>query len=255
MTPSAHNQTLYVDAGNSVLKAAMRSGKSWRMVAQLPRHSESENPLQNLLEQAATLADTNPNHVVLASVRDPEWTARFTRNSPVEVSVLRSTLIPAGHIRYKTLSTFGVDRYLACLGGWLASGRRAVIVTDAGTACTIDLMNAQGVFLGGVIMPGLQMMRMAPGEGAAGLYEVPVGLPDGWPPDSTTTALQAGSTGSWIHALQGHVQRHLQLEPDACLWLTGGDARVVNAMGSYCWQTSPWLLFDGMYHWVKSADR
>lgn len=241
-----------MDAGNSVLKAAMRTGQSWRMVARLPRHMESDAPLQNLLDQAETLAGINPDHIVLASVRDSEWTARFSRTSPIRVSVLRSTLIPASKIRYKTLSTFGVDRYLACLGAWLTSGRSAVIVTDAGTACTVDLMNSQGVFLGGVIMPGLQMMRLAPGEGAAGLFEVPAGLPDVWPPDSTTTALQAGSTGSWIHAWQGHVQRHLKLESEAQLWITGGDAGIVGTLGGYKCQTSPWLLFEGMHHWVKS---
>ena len=254
MIHSADNQTLYVDAGNSVLKAAIRSGHSWRMVARLPRHSESDNPLQTLLEHAGALVGANPDHIVLASVRDPEWTARFSHSSQVRISVLRSTLIPTQQIRYKTLSTFGVDRYLACLGAWLVSGRRAVIVTDAGTACTVDLMNSQGVFLGGVIMPGLQMMRLAPGDGAAGLYEVPAGLSDVWPPDSTTTALQAGSTGSWIHAWKGHVERHLQIEPDAQLWITGGDAGVVGAFGGYSCQTSPWLLFDGMHYWVKTAD-
>jgi type III pantothenate kinase len=52
----------------------------------------------------------------------------------------------------------GVDRWLALIGAHrLCAG--AVLVVDAGTAITYDLLLASGRHLGGLILPGIEMMR------------------------------------------------------------------------------------------------
>ncbi len=170
-------------------------------------------------------------------------------STPEIHAVTRSVLTPERH-RYRTPETLGIDRYLACLGAWsLAPG--AVIVSDAGTACTIDAMDAGGVYRGGVIMPGLRMMIDVLGHGADGLFTVPPGLPENWPPDTTTAALQAGTTGTFLSGWLAHVDRMRQIFPDARIWLTGGDAAFLAENSSLNVFQSDLLVFEGMWHWYE----
>jgi len=174
--------------------------------------------------------------------------AESTGSHPGILAVTRSVLKPGRH-RYRTPETLGIDRYLACLGAW-SLGPGAVIVSDAGTACTIDAMDAGGVYRGGVIMPGLHMLIEALGHGADGLFTVPVGLPGTWPPDSTTSALQAGTAGTFVASWEAHVERTRELFPDALIWLTGGDADFLMNNSSLEVQSNDCLVFEGMRYWL-----
>ncbi len=70
-------------------------------------------------------------------------------------------------------STVGQDRLLDALGAF-ARSKQACIVIDAGTAVTVDFVDGQGVFQGGIIAPGLSMMARALHEQTAGLPLVDV---------------------------------------------------------------------------------
>src|SRR6202034_3800599 len=61
---------------------------------------------------------------------------------------------------YLDPSLLGADRWLALIGAWTkASG--ALCVVDAGTAVKVDAVDAKGQHLGGLIAPGIHMMREA----------------------------------------------------------------------------------------------
>jgi len=65
---------------------------------------------------------------------------------------------------YETVSNMGVDRWLAMLAAYHSKTRKkneAVCVIDCGTAITIDVVSEKGVHLGGLIMPGYQLMVSA----------------------------------------------------------------------------------------------
>lgn len=68
-------------------------------------------------------------------------------------------------------STLGMDRLL-CAYGAHARAKQACIVVDAGTAVTVDFVDGEGVFHGGVIAPGLNMMLAALHEKTAKLPKV-----------------------------------------------------------------------------------
>lgn len=69
--------------------------------------------------------------------------------------------------------TVGVDRLLAALGAHARSGEACVVI-DAGTAVTVDFVDAWGVFQGGCIAPGLAMSLRALHEHTAALPLVDV---------------------------------------------------------------------------------
>lgn len=61
---------------------------------------------------------------------------------------------------YRNPRRIGVDRWVALIGA-RAEFRGALCVVDAGTAVTIDALDREGRHLGGLIIPGLRLMREA----------------------------------------------------------------------------------------------
>lgn len=87
----------------------------------------------------------------------------------------RDIPIPLRHT-VEDVKTVGQDRLLCALAAF-ARAEQACVVVDAGTAVTVDFVDGQGVFHGGVIAPGLNLMLKALHEGTAALpaikYERP----------------------------------------------------------------------------------
>ncbi len=65
-----------------------------------------------------------------------------------------------GHFRcgYANFATLGIDRWLAVIAAASAWPNENLVVIDAGTATTVDLINKEGQHLGGWILPGLDLM-------------------------------------------------------------------------------------------------
>ena len=59
---------------------------------------------------------------------------------------------------YQVLSELGVDRWMAILGARQVFLQGDVIVINCGTAITVDVLNSENCFLGGVILPGFQLV-------------------------------------------------------------------------------------------------
>ena len=68
--------------------------------------------------------------------------------------------LESGSVRngYEDIAQLGVDRWAAIVGAYTHFGS-AVCIVDAGTAVTVDLVRDGGRHLGGLIVPGLQLMR------------------------------------------------------------------------------------------------
>ena len=99
---------------------------------------------------------------------------------------------------------------------------RPVVVVNAGTAVTIDALDADGLFRGGVIVPGLRLMLRALAEHTAGLKAPPGSYRDY--PTNTGDALYSGA----VQAITGAIgEMRARLAGDAgevkCL-LAGGAA-------------------------------
>jgi type III pantothenate kinase len=74
-------------------------------------------------------------------------------------------------------STVGHDRLLCALGAYTRA-EQACVVIDAGTAITVDFVDGEGTFQGGVIAPGLNMMLAAMHEKTAALPKITFTPPD-----------------------------------------------------------------------------
>jgi type III pantothenate kinase len=121
----------------------------------------------------------------------------------------------------------GADRALAVLAArrWLTAGRRGLVV-QCGTAVTVERVDAEGVWEGGAIAPGLSAMALALSQRTAQLPEVGIGEDD--PPawgGETRSALRAGLAWGLVGAVRELIGRQSRPgeEAPAIVW-TGGDA-------------------------------
>lgn len=74
--------------------------------------------------------------------------------------ITRRTPLPVG-IKYATPETLGYDRIAAAAGAVDVFGKEAVVIADAGTALTLDIVSADGNFVGGNISAGVGLKLRA----------------------------------------------------------------------------------------------
>jgi len=207
---------LLIDAGNSSLKWAVVEAGQWRAEGRIDYTDWSS------LKSALTAI----TECLIASVTDPE------REQQLAALLAESGIAPiwlkaeAGFADLKNTylnpQQLGVDRWM----GLIAARQRTrgpVLVVSVGTAMTVDALAADGMFLGGVIVPGVMLMRQALLQGTAQIADAA----GEWQafPRTTADAVQSGIVAALCGAIQ---QQHARLAETAgvtptCL-LTGGDA-------------------------------
>jgi len=147
---------------------------------------------------------------------------------------------------YTNPEKLGVDRWLALIGARHA-GPGPVCVADCGTALTVDALDAEGLHLGGLIAPGLALMRAAL---ARGTHALPLADSDaeGGLAHDTAAAIESGTR----QAAAGLVERAFRetarrLGAAPRLLLTGGDAPAVGADLEIPYDIKPELVLEGLY--------
>lgn len=120
---------------------------------------------------------------------------------------------------YPKHNKLGVDRWLAMLAAYHYYNAPVCIVS-CGSALTLDIVDSQGQHLGGMIMPGLNLMQQALSRGTANLNSYAKQYPLGLAND-TEAAIYNGN----LSAIQGFIKRGLaEYKNPLQLILTGGDA-------------------------------
>jgi len=148
---------LAVDAGNTRLKWALHDGQ--RFI------SDASLPLSRLDELQETWGSVHvPRRIVVANVAGAQVQARlqamFARWNVEPVWVAGRRQQCGVTSRYDDPEQLGPDRWAALIGArHQAAG--ACLVVNAGTAMTVDALSAGGEFLGGVIVPGFELMHQA----------------------------------------------------------------------------------------------
>jgi type III pantothenate kinase len=150
---------------------------------------------------------------------------------------------------YDHPARLGADRWVAMIGAWhrgLAQGAaRPMVVVMVGTAVTVDAIDANGRFLGGLILPGHGIMLRALESGTAGL-RVPTGNVCPFP-TNTSDALTSGGTYAIAGAVErmvAHVRHHCGAEP-RCM-MTGGAGWKMAPSMSLQFELVDNLVFDGL---------
>jgi len=150
---------------------------------------------------------------------------------------------------YEQPGQLGADRWAALIGARdLHAG--AALVVNCGTATTIDVLQADGRFAGGLILPGLELMREA-------LYAAAAELPAA---RGTVVALPRntfdGMASGALFATVGAIERMFDAlagEPDALCLLSGGAAPALLPWLSLPHRSVDGLVLEGLRRHVLAS--
>lgn len=235
--------TILVDAGSSALKLAMhegQSGISW--LASIPYEGRSAaDCLTGWLAQRQGKVPMLVSNVLGESfaIELTAWCAANGWPVPKFVNVIHKS--HGLRVGYLNPGQLGVDRYVVMVGA-LQAVRPPFVLADCGTAVTIDAVDAGGRHRGGIILPGLRLMRQSLTKGA--------GLNAGGVPrlfaDNTGDGIEGG-----IHAgLAGAIDRiagdMVEAIGESRYLLTGGDAEVLRPFLARDWLVDPMLVMRGL---------
>jgi type III pantothenate kinase len=150
---------------------------------------------------------------------------------------------------YDHPNRLGADRWVALIGArarLLASGPpRPALVVMIGTAATVDAIDTQGRFLGGLILPGFGLMLKALEMGTAGL-KFPTGEVVDFP-TNTSDALMSGGANAIAGAVERQYRKLLaRTGQEPALFMTGGAAVKLAPITDLAFETVESLLFDGL---------
>lgn len=236
---------LLLDAGNTRLKWGLHEAGAW--VEQGALDYDALGRLTGLVARYGL-----PARVVGANVAGAAVGARIAAALPTDRTVEWNLSVAAqGGVRnaYRDPARLGADRWAALIGArHLHAG--AALVVMAGTATTADLLAADGCFLGGVILPGLELMRRALARDtaqlpfAAGHFERL--------PRTTEDAIHTGCCEAQAGAIERMFAR-LSDQPDPICLLGGGAADAIGGLLAVPHRRVDYLVLEGLAQ--IAADR
>lgn len=209
---------LLLDAGNTRIKWALVEDEAWLAEGAL-EHADVHTLARRLAEHppldmalGVNVADEALGHELQACVAARGTSLQWLRSSAGQCGVTN---------QYDDPTQLGTDRWAALIGARSLHGGPCLVVS-AGTATTVDLLDADGHFRGGLILPGEQLMRQSLARDTARLPLAEGELRD--PPRNTVDAIVTGC----LFAQAGAIERmftHVARAPGAICLLAGGNAR------------------------------
>jgi type III pantothenate kinase len=179
---------LFIDAGNTRVKwallaadqlAGIRSAlASATLALPLPwshQGSSAHHQLDTIVEQ---LRDHRIEAIYVSNVAGEhmqQQLQRILQAFAAQIQVQRFVSKPscAGvQNAYANPSQLGSDRFASAIAAHALFPQRPVLVATCGTATTIDAIDADGVFIGGMILPGLQLMAQSLAQNTAQLPQI-----------------------------------------------------------------------------------
>ena len=233
---------LEVDQGNSRVK--------WRFRADDLVVTEGTAETPEHVAGLLAAKDLSPGSIALSSVRDPgeisKWQTLFHSS---DLWVVQSKAeVPGLVIAYREPRHLGVDRWLAMLAAVRRFPRETLAIVDAGTALTFDVVNREGVHLGGMIAPGLQLMARAVDEGMARVSP-DTEIPAAFLGKSTSECVRGGLWAALTGIIEVGLRSVRETGVDRLI-LTGGDAAgladVLSLPVTLTLQDD--LVLEGVYH-------
>lgn len=210
---------LVLDAGNSRVKWGFHDGAKWLSQGNV---DNDEIPSMFLAWQG----QPRPDRVIGSNVAgegvrtrlgtqlsrwrvQPQWVSA----SDNECGVTNS---------YERPAQLGSDRWAGLIAAWKRV-QRSCLVVNAGTAMTIDALSGDGVFMGGIILPGLMLMHRTLASNTA-MLKVPQGKFTQLPTNSAD-AIYSGAVQALAGAIEriGAVMRDAGQADPACI-ISGGAA-------------------------------
>ncbi len=246
---------LLVDAGNTSIKWAVAAPPAagaalgrWRHFGACPRAHVAQLAAawRGTAEANATVTRVLVSNVAGAALRAQlaaQLAAAFGAALPLQWFASLPALAGVRN-GYRDPAQLGCDRFAAAIGARALFPGRPLIVATCGTATTIDALTADGVFLGGMILPGLELMTRALASHTA---QLPQALPSTSAPerfadnfaDNTVDAIAGGCLAAQAGAIERALALHVRTQGGAdaavqCILAGGAAAWIAPQLAAPC---------------------
>lgn len=189
---------LVLDIGNTNTVAGVYQGKkllqSWRFAANRVKTADEYVILLGDFFKSSKLSPKKIKASIISSVVPPlipvfeDAIQRLFGHRPMIVGVHLDLGL---EIKIKHPEEAGADRLVNAVAGFAAFGGPLLIV-DSGTACTVDAVSKKGEYLGGAILPGINISIEALVSRTAKLPRIEMARPKKPIGDSTLEAMRSG---------------------------------------------------------------
>ncbi|MEP7314880.1 MAG: type III pantothenate kinase [Pseudomonadota bacterium] len=249
--------TLLIDIGNSRIKWALLRGAKLGRQQVLPLNGSGGAQFRQLIAAALGAAPRRPATAIVAvnvaGAARANALAAAARRAGLPPPLLVTSRRSAVGLRngYRDAWRLGADRWVAAVAAWHLAGRkRPVCVISAGTALTVDVVDAAGRHRGGLIIPGPQLMVRALLRNTHGIAARARTRRATRPVRFATTTRQAIESGAAqaCAALIEHAVRNARDEFGARtqVFLTGGAAPALRSLLSLPHVHAPALVLQGL---------
>ncbi len=227
-----------IDAGNTRIKWGVHDGAVWLSQGAILTSDAGNLAVKSAgWPEAARVVGCNVAGAAVVEMIAAALAPRFP-----SVCWLQPSLEACGvHNAYEHPDRLGADRWAALIGARVLVSS-ACLVVCAGTATTVDWLDAAGVFRGGLILPGFDLMRSALASNTAQLP-----LAEGVFCTAPRNTLDAITTGC-LHAQIGAIERMYagMDDPSAICLLTGGAASRLEPHLSMRLELADNLVLEGL---------
>lgn len=240
---------LVADVGNSRIGLAVATDQGLRGAQRVATHDPGDwdDVLVAVWDAARTL-DAAPLLVIASVVPDAaeQLAARAVEQLGVRVLFVRDDIPLPLTLDLDNEEEVGVDRVCSAAAAHERFGG-ACAIASFGTAITVDFVSAEGGFLGGTILPGLNMACEALHVGTAALPRVEPGPPAGPFGRNTRDAINSGVVYGAIGAMREIVERFASERRGwPTLVITGGNAELIQSHADFVDAIVPDLCLMGV---------
>lgn len=213
---------LTIDFGNTLVKIAVFQMGD---LVHFESHANfTVKKLQSLLRRFSI-----SGAIVSSVVNDSEPVESFLKKSYHFVKLNPATSLPIKN-QYETPGSLGMDRLAGMAGANFMMPKKNVLVVNAGTCITYDVITAQAVYFGGNITPGLEMRLKALNTFTDRLPLVRKQFSNDLFGRSTSSSILTGVVqGSYLE-MTGFINAYKQTYRGLKVILTGGDAPIFETM-------------------------
>lgn len=207
---------LILDIGNTNIKYALYENDQCQHIGVLDSEEDS-----NFEE----IKNIHPiTHIFYSDVR-----RRFSNRISTIFPTVKKTSLTTDLLKfpfknnYKTPETLGSDRMALMAAASFKYPKQACLVIDMGSCITYDFIDADAVYYGGSISPGIRMRYKALHKQTARLPELLPRRPESILGQSTETSIHAGVYYGIIAELEYQIDTYVEKHSNLKIILTGGD--------------------------------
>lgn len=230
---------LVIDIGNSFTKLAVFERQ---MIQDFIRVEASEPG--RILQIAAGFSNLNAGIISSVGMEASALAAQFKQQFPC-ILLDHDTRLPFVN-GYASPETLGKDRLAGMAAAYAMFPHEDVLVLDAGTAITLDLITSDGVYQGGSISPGISMRYRALNTFTGRLPLLETTDEANLTGKDTAGSIHSGVLNGCASEVEGLINRYLALYPALKIILTGGDYKYFDKQLKVKTFAAPNLVLEGL---------